>query len=191
MSKKQLSPPADSLHATLRVLCAGVALGLVVAACSKDSPDPQRASSPAPAASPRFEPSFDVKALQKMSSTIVATGIATKYDAYFDQRQLSAIVEERQAASSVEHGEYLYMGARLMQYTGVALPGAPDSTAGLIELKFDLQGRVVSARSLEDGGRHVDQWQIDALRARAELLRSHALAQRSINAHQQTEEARG
>lgn len=191
MSKQRLSQTRDSFHAPTLVLWAGAAMTgcFVLSACSErnqTSPPASAAATPA-----QREPSIDVASLQKLSAKVTAGGIATSYDAYFDAQQLKAIVEERRGSSATAQGEYLYMGARLMQYAGNALPLAAQEGTGTIELKFDLQGRLLSARNLQYPARTVDQVQIDALRARAELLRSHALAQHSVNAHQRTEEERG
>jgi hypothetical protein len=156
---------------------------LLLAACSERDPGILPAQTPATSA--RMQPSFETRSLQKISSKVAAGGIPTSYDAYFDQQQLKGIIEERSSATT-EQGEYIYTGARLMQYTGSALP-ASAHTAGIIELKFDLQGRLQSARTTSnDSAPSIEQQQIDAIRTRALLLRSHALARRSINAHRQT-----
>lgn len=152
---------------------------LLIAACSERG---SSAIAP-PTAVARIEPSFETKSLQELSSQVAAGGIPTTYDAYFDQQQLKGILEERQEPVGIGQGEYVYMGARLLQYRGSTLRSHLEHDSGTIELKFDLQGRLESARALRDPTRTVEPSQIDAIRARGQLLRSHALAQRSLDAH--------
>jgi YD repeat-containing protein len=177
------------MHASMHVLLASVtSIAVALTACS------ERGQSSSSAATHTDEgpndPSIQVASLQKLSSSVTAAGVPTRYDAYFDGQQLKVIVESRQGAAAAEHGEYQYLGARLLEYAGGALASTTE-TAGDIELKFDTQGRLLSARDREDPSRTIEQAQIDGLRARAELLRSHALAQRSVSAHQQAGEERG
>lgn len=192
MSKQRLSQTRDSMHAPSHVLWAGAALlFLTLAACSERDQSPPPAQKQTPSASAPLKPSINVASMQKVSSKLTTAGMATRYDAYFDGQQLKAIVEERQAPSQSAQGEYLYMGARLMQYVGGPLPDVAGHDAETIEMKLDLQGRLLSVRDREDPARAIEPAQVDALRARAELLRSHALTQRSISAHQQAEEGHG
>lgn len=178
------------MHASPLVLWAvSGTLCFTLTACSGGDQSSAPAPPPPSASSTKPAPSISVASLQKLSSNVTAAGIATRYDAYFDQQQLKAIVESRQGPST-GHGEYLYMGARLVEYSGNVLPDLRGGK-GRIELKFDLQGRLVSARDRQNPAQTVEQAQIDALRARADLLRSHALTQRSVSAHQRTEEERG
>lgn len=165
------------MHVSILLLwAAAFALGL--SGCSERAQTPSSPAAPTQAqAEPApGEPSFDAASLQKLSSKVTAAGVAARYDAYFDGEQLRAIVESR--SDPPGHGEYLYMGARLLEYTGSPLGSNEE-----IQLRFDLQGGLISAVNRTDSGKDIEQSEIDALRARAELLRSHALTQRSISAH--------
>ncbi len=73
-------------------------------------------------------------------------------------------------------GEYELRGARLLQYSGEGL-----TSADTIELRFSLQGVLEAAKSGSGGG--VSQEEISAIRERAQLLRSHALAQKTTRDH--------
>jgi len=65
--------------------------------------------------------------------------------------------------------------ARLLHYSGSGL-----SSAEPIELRFNLQGALELAKS---GNGTVPPEEISAIRERAQLLRSHALAQKSTQDH--------
>jgi hypothetical protein len=184
---KRLSQTRDSMHASILLLCAAGAAAVAVglSACS-ERPENPGASAPSQALTERTprQPSFDAASLQKLSSKVAATGVEGRYDAYFDEQQLKAIVESR---SDAGHGEYHYMGARLMEYTGSSL-ASETLPQEEIQLRFDPQGRLISAVNRNDPEKDVEQSQIDTLRARADLLRSHALTQRSVSAHRRAAE---
>ena len=104
-------------------------------------------------------------------------GVPTQYAAHFDSGQLKHIDEARKSAGAgSQTGEYIFYGARLMQYRGAAL--SDNST---IELNFDMQGGLTSANT--SAGKSVSDQEIRAIRNRAQLLRSAALARRSTQAH--------
>jgi hypothetical protein len=83
-------------------------------------------------------------------------------------------IAEQRADS--RQGEYELRGARLLHYSGNGLSSADD-----IELRFSLQGVLELAKS--GSGGTVSQEEISAIRERAQLLRSHALAQKTTRDH--------
>jgi hypothetical protein len=104
-----------------------------------------------------------------------AGGIPSTYTAYYKNNQLSRIAEQRTASSSKQQGEYDFQGARLLRYRGAPLEGR-----GELNLEFDVRGAVVSARK-DDAP--ASEAEINAIRNRASLLRSHALTQHATNTH--------
>ena len=107
-----------------------------------------------------------------LSGHINAAGIAAKYEATFEAEERLRIVEQRADARS---GEYEFRGARLLHYSGSGL-----SSAEPIELRFNLQGGLELAKA---GAGTVPPEEISALRERAQLLRSHAVAQKTNHNH--------
>ena len=97
-------------------------------------------------------------------------------------RSNSRLVERRESSGGQVAGEYVYTGARLIQYTGSTLPSDSQPLSN-VQLKFDLQGQLTSSVNLDQADHPVPNEQIGALRTRAQLLRSHALAQRSTSQH--------
>ena len=108
-----------------------------------------------------------------LSSRINAAGIAATYEATFEEGERVRIAEQR---ADSRNGEYEFRGARLLHYSGGGL-----SSADAIELRFDLQG-ALTAREVGRGGT-VPPEEISAIRERAQLLRSHALAQKTTRDH--------
>lgn len=102
--------------------------------------------------------------------------VAATYRASFEAGQLKRIAEERkpQGAAALR-GNYVFYGARLIEYSGAALQS--DAT---LELHFDMQGGLMSAAG--SAGKP-DEAELSAIRNRAQLLRSHALARKSTRAH--------
>jgi hypothetical protein len=110
------------------------------------------------------------------TSSVDAAGIPATYQASFAGAQLERIDETRgKHSASASHNTYEFLGARLMKYTGASL-----SDDASIELEFSPQGAVTVARSQS---REVTAEEIGAIRSRAQLLRSLALAERSTRAH--------
>ena len=156
---------------TCRTLQTGLLL-LALGACSKEPPTP---STPLVTAAPQTRAaSADAQpaVTETVSSHVNVAGVAATYDATFAAGQLHSIVEQR---SDAHRGEYQFRGARLLHYVGSGLAN-PDP----IELRFDLQGALTSAKA---GSGTVAAEEISAIRERAQLLRSHALAQRSTRDH--------
>lgn len=108
--------------------------------------------------------------------TTSAGGISARYAAQYEGEALTEIFEEREAASTgTATATYLFQGARLMRYEGPPLEGE-----GSLVLEFDLQGKVLVAR---DGAHPASEEAVSAIRARAQLLRNHALASRATQTH--------
>lgn len=105
-----------------------------------------------------------------LSSHIDAGGRRTQYDAFFEGSQIVSI---RETADDLI-AEYHYRGGRLLKY----MQTRPATDAK--ELELDERGRVQHAVA---GARALATEEIDAIRTRAQLLRSHALAQRAIRMH--------
>jgi hypothetical protein len=102
--------------------------------------------------------------------------VAATYRASFEAGQLKRIAEERKPeGAAARRGKYVFYGARLIEYSGAALQS--DAT---LELHFDMQGGLVSAAG--SAGKP-DDAELSALRNRAQLLRSHALARKSTRGH--------
>ena len=146
-------------------------LAALLTSCSKQEPPP--ATTPQPAASAPT-PSSREDSANVTHAKLNAGGVKASYAAHFDSDKLARIEEERHAPDGATfNGEYTYQGARLLRYRGarVAAPGTLD-------LQFDLQGALQSGQ-----GPDVTNEDIAAIRNRAQLLRSHALAQRSSQGH--------
>ena len=151
---------------TCRSLQTGLIL-LALGACSKE-PLPQ--STPlAPAVAPAKTATANAPTL---SGHLNAAGIAARYDATFADAEQLRIVEQRADSRT---GEYEFRGARPLHYSGGGL-----SSAEPIELRFNLQGAVELAKS---SAGVVAPEEISAIRERAQLLRSHALAQKTNHNH--------
>ena len=103
-----------------------------------------------------------------------ASGVAAEYAAHFEAEKLVSIDEERQSQpGSTLTGQYTYQGARLLRYQG-----AKVTHPAQLDLQFDLQGALQSGQGVD-----VSDEEIAAIRDRAQLLRSHALAQRASRGH--------
>jgi len=105
-------------------------------------------------------------------------GVPTRYSAYFEATQLRRISETRQPQGAGEHvdtGEYVFHGARLVEYQGTA----PDSAVD-IELHFDSQDALVPPTG---NAPQIDAADLRSIRTRAQLLRSLVLARRSTETH--------
>ena len=152
---------------TCRSLQTGLIL-LALGACSKE-PAPPQSTLLAPAIAPAKSATASAPTL---SGQLNAAGIAAKYDATFAAGEQLRIVEQRADSRT---GEYEFRGARLLHYSGNGM-----SSADSIELRFNLQGAVESAQSAAGT---VSAEEVSAIRERAQLLRSHALAQKNNHNH--------
>jgi len=162
----RLSPVADQTHMNVRpsfslasLIVAAIVASLSIQGCSDRKP--VAASIPA------------VDAGEALHITTSAGGAATELTAYFDGDHLRRIVETRTAAADAsQQGDYRFTEARLTHYAG-----ADSQGNARIELTFDLHG-VLTASTPE-----VSKDTIAAIRNRAELLRSLALARRTTQQH--------
>jgi hypothetical protein len=157
------------MFSTCRSLQTGLIL-LALGACSKEPSASPPSSTPLVAAVPQSpRASEDAHTL---SSHINAAGVAATYEATFGAQEQLRIAEQR---ADSRNGEYEFRGARLLRYSGAGL-----SSPGMIELRFDLQGALTLSKA---GAGAVAAEEVSALRERAQLLRSHALAQRMTREH--------
>lgn len=145
-----------------------ICAALLIGGCS----DKSAAPAPQPATATQEAP------MQRDPNTtrakLNALGIPTDYAARFDTEKLVSIEEQRRPTDGeVLDGEYFFEGARLIRYRG-----AKVSRPAALDLQFDMQGALQSG-----AGPDVTEEDIIAIRDRAQLLRSHAVAQRSARAH--------
>jgi hypothetical protein len=156
------------MFSTCRSLQTGLIL-LALGACSKQPTTTQNAP-----LTPALAPTIEVAVTApKLSGRINAAGIEATYEATFEEQERLRISEQR---ADSRKGEYELRGARLLHYSGSGL-----SSADAIELRFSLQGVLELAKS--GSGGTVPQEEISAIRERAQLLRSHALAQKTTRDH--------
>ena len=143
---------------------------LLLAGCSEKAP-------PSVAAPP--ETSAPIATPQAVDANITraklnAHGVPAQYAAEFVDEKLVKINEQRESGGSATlDGEYTFQGGRLLRYRG-----AKVQQAASLDLQFDLQGVLQSGR-----GPDVSDQDISMIRDRAQLLRSHALAQRAARSH--------
>ncbi len=162
------------MFSTCRSLQTGLIL-LALGACSKETPTSPSPSTPlvtAPAPASQPPGPSDIGPAETLSSHINAMGIAATYAATFGAQEQLRIAERR---ANSRNGAYEFRGARLLHYSGSGL-----SSAEPIELRFDLQGALTLSKA---GSGPVPPAEISAIRERAQLLRSHALAQKTSRDH--------
>jgi|HigsolmetaAR201D_1030396.scaffolds.fasta_scaffold01645_5 hypothetical protein len=157
------------MHRFRRILCALTAC-VLIGACSSDAPPEKEPDSRAHTLAPLPSESADV-----LRAKLNAAGMQTEYAANFDGDRLQRIAEHRKQGDATVAAEYAFVGARLVEYRGPKV-NAPEK----LELQFDVQGALVSGR-----GPNVSDEEIAAIRDRAQLLRSHAVAQRATRGHGQ------
>lgn len=140
-------------------------------------------SSPAPAAQANAAteaataPDLAADPQDTVKASAAPGGVPTAYVAYFDAGQLKRITETRKPeGADTANGEYVFYGARLTQYRGASL-----NSGASIELNFDMQGALTSANT--SAGDPLGDEEVGAIRNRAQLLRSAALARRSTQSH--------
>lgn len=144
-------------------LSTALAVMMLVTACRDRTPE-KPTQPPLPTTS---EVSAGDDEKPTLVSRIEAGGRASEYRAYFDQKHLARIRETY--SDSATQAEYQFEGARLMRYASESL-----------ELVLDAQGRI--ERALENG-QPVAPDKIEAIRTRANMLRSHALALHASRSH--------
>ena len=106
---------------------------------------------------------------------IEAGSRSASYTPHYEGDQLVEIREERSGANGVVRGRYEFRGARLMRYEGASF-----QDDGELSAEFSLEGALLAARKGE--GQAPDE-ELVQLRRRAQLLRSHALAQQASKTH--------
>jgi hypothetical protein len=104
-----------------------------------------------------------------------AGGVPATYIPYYENGSLLRIAEERRPSGESQPGQYEFHGARLTRYSGASLKGQ-----GPVELEFNLQGALIASRGASGS---VSDDEVAAVRSRANLLRSHALAQKTTRTH--------
>jgi hypothetical protein len=148
------------------MICGCVLTALLHSGCSEK---PVPASAPAATATrPVATDSPDIT-----RAKLNASGVAAQYSAHFNAETLLRIEEQRQHGGNTFDGEYTFQGARLLRYRGAKI-----SQPAMLDLEFDMQGILQSGRVPD-----VTDEEIAAIRSRAQLLRSHALAQRASRDH--------
>ncbi len=148
---------------------------IAFAGCSKEAAAPAAAvSNPTPLVAQSAVDSPATKS-DELRSSFAPGGIAATYRATFNGDQIKALHETRTADQ--RKGDYEFLGARLMKYSGAAL-----GSANILQLEFNEQGKVLVARA---GADTASDEEIIAIRDRAQSLRSHAVAQRAIRGHDQ------
>jgi hypothetical protein len=147
----------DAARTAQLALLAGFAFALN-AGCSRQEP-----------ASP--QDSWSLESPDAIRAEVTAGGIATSYTAHFVAGELQRITEIRKSADGQRAGEYIFKGARLIQYRGQTIEGDADA-----ELVFNMQGALTSGTGLS-------QEAVAAISNRAQLLRSLALARRASRGH--------
>jgi hypothetical protein len=106
---------------------------------------------------------------------IEAGGGSASYTPHYEGDQLVEIREERSGANDMVQGRYEFRGARLMRYEGASFEDDDE-----LSVEFSLDGALVAARK---GDRQAPDEELAQLRRRAQLLRSHALAQQASKTH--------
>ncbi len=144
-------------------------VGISIGACNaRSDKEPQAGTTNTPTI-----PLVTAADSQQRTIEMDAGGIATRYTPVFTKDALVRIDEER--ARDQARGTYLFQGARLLRYEGRPIEGA-----GELLLEFDLQGKTLTARN---GDAPAEAEDVSSIRARAQLLRNHALAQHASRMH--------
>lgn len=168
-------------NATIAVL-----LATLLASCAKQEPPAAKAEE-RPQAAATQAPSTQEDDPNLTRGRLNAGGVSASYAARFDGDKLVRIEEERRAQDgAASTGEYTYQGARLISYRGTKLAVLNESASGTgagappasLDLEFDMQGKLQSGQ-----GPGLSEADVAAIRNRAQLLRSHALAQRTSRGH--------
>lgn len=155
------------------------ALLIVASACSRERAA-EEAQSNAPitpeiASQDPPRPQHDAEH-SMLSAELNAGGALSRYEAHFANEHLTRIDETRARDGRADAGVYEFYAARLLKYEGVGL-----TRPSRVRLELDMQGRVTTALADEAPAAAEE---ISAIRARGQLLRSHALAQRATRSHE-------
>jgi hypothetical protein len=154
-------------------VCRSLQTGLILLALGACTKEPEPAPQPSAPLVTAVTPTNDAAAeARTLSGRINAAGVAATYEATFGEGERLRIAEQR---ADSRNGEYEFLGARLLHYSGGGL-----SSAAPIELRFNLQGALELAKA---GDSSVPAEEISAIRQRAQLLRSHALTHRTNQDH--------
>lgn len=156
-----------------------IALAVLAAGCSdrpsNESPPAVDDASSQQAAT-ASAPMQDAEPQDILKAELAAGSTPATYEATFEEGQIKRIREERKpSGAAARRGDYVFYGARLLEYSGAALQS--DAT---VALRFDMQGGLASSSGSTG---KPDDVEISAIRNRAQLLRSHALARRSVREH--------
>lgn len=154
----------------LRTLACCLTGTLLLSACEPKAPEAPT-KPPAPSAASAAAPSAEEHERPTLQSRFDSAGRRTQYAAYFEGPQLARIEETPDGGGPT--AKYTYRGARLLKYSQ---PG----NSGEVILELDDRGRVQRALV---GQQTLAQTEIDAIRTRAQLLRSHALAKQATKMH--------
>jgi hypothetical protein len=150
---------------------ASIAIVAMLCGCKPKAPEqPTRPPTPTTIAQ---SPASDRGEQPTFASRIQTGGRTVDYRAYFDNGRLSRIRESAADRDGIQT-EYDFRGARLLKYEQVSSGAAP------LTLELDDQGRVQHAAA---GSRTLAEAEIATIRSRAQLLRSHALAQHASRTH--------
>jgi hypothetical protein len=145
---------------------------MLAAGCAKESPPPATPSTPLVEQRAADPVQKDV---EEIHGSFAPGGIAATYRARFNEGKIQSLQETRKASSQT--ATYEFLGARLMKYRGPAL-----NSNDMLELEFDEQGRMLKAKA---GDKDASLEDITAIRDRAQSLRSHAVSQYGVKAHDQ------
>ena len=148
---------------------------LVLVGCSKE---PERSFAGREARTPLVRPEpADARPVEQFQGSFAPGGIQANYRATFGAENTITLEETRASSvtATTARGVYEFRGARLLKYQGTALDSSQD-----VELQFDLQGKVLVARS---GDQEATAEEIAAIRDRAHSLRSHAVARHAVVGH--------
>jgi hypothetical protein len=156
-----------SLHRCIAL----VAATLTAVSCSKQQP--QQPLTPTPLVQ---QDMAIPQGAEEIRSKLDAGGVTATYRAFFHEGELKLIIETRGDNPPAGSAAYELYGARLTKYRGPGLTSDAN-----VELELDLKGKIVSARA---GSTAASPEEIAAIRNRAQLLRSHALTQRTVRSHE-------
>jgi len=114
---------------------------------------------------------------QIIRASLRSGDIQSSYAAHVRNGRIATIDEARSAADGRSaQGTYSFYEARLVKYSGDGI-----AAVGHEEIEFDLHGAITRSQG---GAGPLSTDEVGAIRNRAELLRSHALAKEAVQMHQ-------